>query len=278
MRAQITLTVNEAKRIIAKGVCRMPEVRAAMESGKIFLKGGSTTSAVCEELTGRPLRMSGRITPLGAKAPKNFSLEYHCALIDKGEASDPGDDLEVMVARMKRDDVAVIGANAIDSEGGAAIMHGAPPPGNPGRIISGLICELANVIIVASLEKLVPTPVSKLVAKAARRHVDVSMGMAVGLSPLAGRLITEVEALSLLANIECTVIGRGGISGAEGSTTMIVDGAEDQVKTVMKIVQSVKGAKLSCVSESIEECQAPNAICKLHKTCIYRVVAPDIEN
>jgi hypothetical protein len=45
MRTQITLTVAEAKRIIAKGIAGLPVVKAALETGNIFLKGGTTVSA-----------------------------------------------------------------------------------------------------------------------------------------------------------------------------------------------------------------------------------------
>jgi len=38
MRIQITLTVHEAKRIIAKGIAELPAVKAALETGSIFLK------------------------------------------------------------------------------------------------------------------------------------------------------------------------------------------------------------------------------------------------
>ena len=50
------------------------------------------------------------------------------------------------------EDVVIIGANAIDSLGNAAMMYGAPFGGPPGRIISGLMSECRNVIVAAGLE------------------------------------------------------------------------------------------------------------------------------
>ena len=38
VKAQITLTVNGSKRLIARGVAALPQVRAALEGGKIMLK------------------------------------------------------------------------------------------------------------------------------------------------------------------------------------------------------------------------------------------------
>jgi len=82
MKAQVSLTVNEAKRIIAKGIAALPEVQMAFTSGKIFLKGGTTVSAVCEELIGKPMLIAGRISPQGTMMANTFSGKFHCALIE----------------------------------------------------------------------------------------------------------------------------------------------------------------------------------------------------
>ncbi len=65
MRIQFTLTSAEAKWVIAKGVKSSKRVQQTRERGKILLKGGTTISAVSQELCGRPLRISGMITPQG---------------------------------------------------------------------------------------------------------------------------------------------------------------------------------------------------------------------
>lgn len=270
MRAQITLTVNEGKRIIAKAVAAMPAVRRALEGGKIFLKGGTTTSAVCEELVGRPLRISGRVTPAGLKAAKNYSRVFHNCVIEAGQASDPGEALEALVEKFQPEDVCIVGANAIDAEGGAALMYGGLPTGNPGRIVPILTTEIANVIIPAGLEKLVPGSVRDLASETGRLLVDRSMGMPVGLLPLAGRVVTEQQALPILADVTCRVIGKGGVFGAEGASTMIVDGADAEVERILALVSSIKGSGPSGVEESFPECGSPSPMCGFHPTCMYR--------
>ena len=139
MRAQVTLTVNESKRIIAKGIATLPYVQKALRSGKIFLKGGTTVSTVCEELVGQPLRISGRIVPLGTKVQKKYSASLHCAIIERGKLIDVAESLEETVESLDAEDVAIIGANAIDAFGNSALMYGRALGGKPGRIISGLI-------------------------------------------------------------------------------------------------------------------------------------------
>ena len=272
MRAQVTVTVNEGKRIIAKGISGLPAVQNALKSGKIFLKGGTTVSCVSEELTGKPLRISGRIVPEGAKTARVQSLGFHCALIERGELIDVDEVLEPTVENLRAQDVAIMGANAIDVYGNAALMYGAPLGAGPGRIISALMAEIENIIIAAGLEKLVPGSITDIVPKAGRKNVNRSMGMAIGLVPLAGRIITEKDAISLLGEVDCTVVGRGGLFGAEGATTMIIEGDTREVKKVFQIILSLKGQKVSGTPKSLPSCVPPHDRCKIHRACIYKKI------
>ncbi len=270
MKAQITLTVNEAKRMIAKGLAGHPAIRTALSKGKIFLKGGTTVSALAEELVNRPMRISGRISPQGTKTGREYSGGFHCAVIEKGILLDAEASLETTVAGLKAHDVAVIGANAIDVFGNAAMMYGAPLGGGPGIIISGMLAEIPNVFIAAGLEKLVPGSLTETIPSVARKGVRWAMGMAVGLTPVSGRIISEDKAIKLLAQVNCTVIGRGGVMGAEGATTMLIEGEKSEVKTIFDIAAALKGAGTSGTPESMAECAFPHDKCKNHFACIYK--------
>jgi len=270
LRAQITLTVNEAKRIIAKGMARLPEVREALHQGRIFLKGGSTVSCVAEELVGGTTRISGRITPNGAKTARDHIGGFHCAMIEKGKLVSADESLAESAARLSGSDVFIIGANAIDVHGNAALMYGAPLGGPPAIVLAGLLGELPNVFIAAGLEKLVPGSLADIMARVGRRGVDLSMGMAVGLTPVSGRIISEHDAIPLLAKVTCTVIGRGGLFGAEGATTLLVEGESREVNTVFEIADLIKGSGVSGLPSSLEECSFPNERCRNHLACIYK--------
>ena len=270
MKVQITLTVSEAKRMIAKGLAQHPVVQKAFEQGMIFLKGGTTVSAVAEELTGLPLRISGRISPLGTKTGMDAGGDYHSAFIEKGQLKDAGDSLAEIVASLRGDDVAITGANAIDVHGNAAIMYGAPLGGGPGSVISGMMAEIPNVFVAAGLEKLVPGSLTDIIPKAARKGVSRSMGMAVGLTPISGDIVSENHAIELLAPVKCTVIGRGGIHGAEGATTLLIEGKAGDVQRIFELAQQIKGADVSGTMASLEECAFPNDKCKNHLACIYK--------
>jgi hypothetical protein len=270
MRAQITLTVPEAKALIAKAVASLPEVRRALENGKILLKGGTTVSAIAEELIGIPLRISGRVTPRGTVSAKRQRDEHpHSVLIEGGRWRNVDHAIVEEVVKMGRGDVVIIGANAIDRDGGAAMMIGAPGGGNPGRALTAMMAEGPTMIIASGLEKLIPGTIEEAVKACGRKGADVAYGMAVGLVPLVGKLVTEREAFSILADVKCTVIGAGGISGAEGSTTVVVEGERGEVEKILRVVGSIKGAKTSGFQPSLEECEAWMGNCGDHLSCIY---------
>lgn len=269
MKAQVALTVSEGKRLIARAIAALPEVRQALAGGRILLKGGSTVSAVAEELCGRSLRLSGRISPRGAVSALRKGAGAHSLLLDRGIPRTADDCLEDAVLAMDADDVCVTGANLIGSCGGAAMLAGAPLGGPPGRIFAGLMAQGCKIIIAAGLEKLGPGSIADAV-RAAGRCASPSMGMSVGLMPIHGRLITEVEALELLSGARCTVIARGGIAGAEGSVVLALAGEPAAVGRGWGAALAVKGLGLSGDPDSLDECNGAAPGCSLHASCLYR--------
>ncbi|MGB9553739.1 MAG: hypothetical protein ACPL7L_05135, partial [bacterium] len=215
MLFQFTLTVSEAKKVIAMGAMELPEVKLAFQEGRIVLKGGSTVSALAEELVGQRLALCGRITPLGTKGPIHWPVDApHSILIEKGKIT-PIDDLEEeAIKRLRKDDVFIIGANALDIQGVALMMAGSFLGGSPGKLLGGLLAEGVQIIILVGLEKLIPGTAKEALEACGRKRADLSMGMAVGLIPLYGKVITEQKAVELLAKVKCTVIGKGGLCGA----------------------------------------------------------------
>lgn len=271
MILQVTLTVPEGKRIIARAAASLPEMKKALKEGKVLLKGGTTVSALAEELGQGELGICGRVSPLGTKGPATDDLGApHCLFIENGRARNVDDTLEQEVLKLERDDVFVIGANAIDAHGNAAMMAGSPLGGPPGRILGGLLAEGINLLILAGLEKLIPGNISDAVRASGRKKIDLAFGMAVGLVPLMGRLITEQTALEILADVKCTVIGKGGISGGEGATTMVVEGDKSAIEKIFKHVESVEGVSTSGAARSLPDCSRGSSGCRDDLACIYK--------
>jgi len=274
---QLTLTVPEGKRLIARALSLVPEIQQALERGLILLKGGTTVSALCEELCGVPLRISGRISATGTRAARDESRAPHVVLLDHGRPR-ALTDIEAMASAVESlgpEDVSVIGANVIDAQGNAAMMAGAELGGAPGQVISGLMAQGAHHFIVAGLEKLSPISVREAVLAAGRTRMKRSMGMAVGLIPIHGHLVTEIEALTILGKSFgeeplVTVVGRGGIDGAEGSTTLVVSGETSTLLDgVWEEVWRIKGSGHPGDEASLPECAGASPGCALHRSCCY---------
>jgi hypothetical protein len=243
VKGQLTLTVNEAKRLIAKAVAALPEVRFALERGRVLLKGGTAARQV--------------------EGP-------HSALISAGRAVNIDAEIVEVARSLGPDDVVIIGGNALDPQGNVAMMAGSASGGLPGEAMSGFVAEGAAVIIPIGLEKLIPCPIAQAVRAAGRKGVDLALGMGVGLIPIQGRVVTERDAAGILAAVRATVIGRGGIMGAEGATVMAVEGERADVEKLFALVRTIKGASLSGIPESLEECQGASPRCRDHLACVYR--------
>ena len=269
-RIQVTLTVSEAKRIIAKGVATLPEVQQALSEGKVLLKGGTTVSAIGEELIGQPLKISGRVSPRGTRAAFNSTVQGHVLLLTSGSFQVVEDSLKEIIPTLGRQDIIIIGANALDPYGNAAMCMGGVFGGPAGEVLAGVLGCGARIIIPVGLEKLIPGPISEAVMAAGRNTMRLSRGMAVGMLPLIGQIVTERDALALLANVSCTVIAKGGIDGAEGATTMVVSGSEAEVAKAASVIDQIRGCTVSGLPESLAECKPGGESCKNHKGCLYK--------
>ena len=57
--ALVVLTSSESKRLVAKGVAALPEVRQALQEGFVIIGRGTTNAFVAEELTGGKIENKG---------------------------------------------------------------------------------------------------------------------------------------------------------------------------------------------------------------------------
>lgn len=234
---QFFLTVSAGKWLIASAVLKLECVQAALQSGCLVLKGGTTVSCVAELLFGYPLKISGRLTPKGAWGAVHRTERAYSLLAEKGTLREMDGEVETSLLRMGPGDVIIAGANLIDAQGCAAVLAGSPGGGHWGRAMAAAVAEGARVIIPAGLEKLAPGTVLEAVKTARRKNVDRFEGMACGLFPLTGDIITELEAIRILADVDACVIGRGGVNGGEGGTLFQVVGDDWEVGRLMELVR-----------------------------------------
>jgi hypothetical protein len=241
MKRQVVLTVSESKRLIAKGVAALPEVRRAMENGMVVVATGTTNAYVLEELWGKKFDKrryrSGITTPKTPEKKEEPSEEpIPDVVFRKGEV-DPELDRYNAVEEMGRGDVYIKGANALDYAGGmAGVLIGSSTGGTIGAVLGSIIGKKIHLVIPIGLEKLVYRDINELHWLASSEDSDGP-----GLWPITGTIITEIEVLEILTGVEAHLLAAGGIAGAEGAVRLLLDGTEAEVESALELVDSIKG-------------------------------------
>jgi hypothetical protein len=230
-------------------VAALPEVQHAKKNSRILVGHGTTNVYVAEEILGREkfrealdrdAYISGIIqrgtlctTPAAEKPP--------ILVLDRGVVEPPAPTMAEMLKGFRKDSLFIKGANAVDLEGNAAAFVGHPEGGTIGWAIGAMLARGIPLLVPVGLEKLIPS-VRKAVALCGQQTFDYCQGMRVGLVPLSGgRVVTEIDALKILAGIESHHVASGGCSGSEGAVTLVSEGEPERIRQAVALVESVKG-------------------------------------
>ena len=236
---QITLTPPESKRIIAMGIKNLPVIQQALKKGVILITLGTTNAYIAEELTGKKIDHSryaaGYIGEIASVVPNDMRLPV-IALKDGKEVS-----AGTILNEMTSQDVVIKGANALDPDGVAGVMMANPVGGTTGGFMGTVMARGIHLVIPIGLEKSIPYSVIEISKVIGIQRCSKAMGLPVGMMPLFGEIITEVEALILLGAEDAFPIGAGGINGGEGSITLCVVG--ENADKIFDLVQKVKEKK-----------------------------------
>jgi hypothetical protein len=254
-RAIISLTSAESKRLIARGVVAMPEVKRAFESGLIIIGRGTTNTFIAEEL------MQANAETKAAYTHKIINkAEYTRGVIANGELTvnqrrGTGNDFvlkegkvwdvrpQEVIQQFTRNDVFLKGANAVDVWGEAGVLCASADAGTIGYAMMSLIARDSNLIVGVGLEKMVPS-VAEAVNVSGVYNYKYSMGRPVVLVPLVkAKVVTEIEALGVLFGVNATMVGAGGIGGSEGSVVLVIEGDESAVDKAFSGIEAIKGEK-----------------------------------
>jgi hypothetical protein len=266
MRAQVSLTPNESKKLIAKALASMDEIKTALKDGMVVMHPSSSTLFLAEEILGKTpdteVWMCGAITPraaCGDDAVKVWMMTHpeasgkgspeafpFCWVIEKGKLSQ-GETLGSLLARMGAKDVYIKGVNAIDPQGKVGVLIGnAVEGGTIGRVIAARKKNGFTIIYPVGLEKLIPISIEEASEAAKDRlNLSYSMGGRCSLLPCEGQVVTEPKAIGILSGATATPVAAGGVDGAEGAMTLVISGEDNQVKKAVEYVEEVKGAKVS---------------------------------
>lgn len=241
MKRQVVLTVAEAKRLIARGVAELPEVRRAMMEGIVVVATGTTNSYVLEELWGKKIDKrryrSGITTP---EEPRLKDEELKESLPDvvfrEGKVDDSLNRYNAVEVMGKRD-VYIKGVNTLDYLNNiAGVLIGSPTGGTLGEVLGNIVGKGINLVIPVGLEKLTYEDINVLHMLTNEEDYEGPR-----IWPLTGMIITEIEALELHTGVEATLYSSGGVAGAEGATRLLLIGTEEEVTSALDIIESVKG-------------------------------------
>ena len=266
--AIVVLTPSESKRLIAKAVAVLPEVRKAFTSGRMIISEGTTNAYVVEELLGTPLpreiyacgAICGglsavptevRVMPYLLKQGEPFDTrateEQRRKAGDIEEDADqfhPKTNWELhadLINEFEADDVLIKGATAVDQWGNAGVFVAEGDGGSIGRDLPVVLARGSQLIVPVGLEKLVPS-VAEASKNCSINRFKHSFGFCPAVMPLVNaEVVTEVQALKILTGVTAIHVASGGIGGSEGAVVLSLGGKEQDVDHSFELVKSIKG-------------------------------------
>lgn len=242
--ALVVLNPSESRRLLAKATVALPEVRRAFDQGMIIIGRGVTNAYVTEELLGiRVEPKAGLACGMVCRGMTNAYLgppatTHH--VIQRGKAVEDADSKQAIL-EFGPEDVFIKGANAIDPQGNAGIFASSQVGGTIGMAWPVVTPRGAHLIMPVGLEKLIPSVITAAKSTGIH-HFKWSMGLPARLMPVVlGKVVTEIEALALLAGVKATHIASGGVGGSEGAVVLSIEGEEQRVEQAFELIKSIKG-------------------------------------
>lgn len=236
---QITLTPRESKRLIALGVKKLPVVEQALKKGIILVTLGTTNAYVAEELIGKRIDHARYAAGIIDGKTSVVPIEKRLPAIAMRDGVEVSSDN--IVNELSSRDVVIKGANALDPQGVPGVFMANPVGGITGGFIGTVMARGVNLVIPIGLEKSIPFSVLEASRRIGIQRWHRATGLPIGMMPLFGRVVTEVEALKLLGAEDAFPLGAGGINGGEGSVTLGVEG--EKVDEIFDLILSIKSEK-----------------------------------
>jgi len=281
MIAQFTLTPTESKYLIAKAIARLDRVQNALKNGILAIHPCTTGYCLFNEITGR--RNGSKVWVTGMIVEKGFCIEAntqmkktdtaagaglgkaladpglypHTMVLYKGEEK-VGWTINELIEKMGPGDIYVKGVNAVDANRKVGVLLGSLAEGTIGRILSVRESKGFEILCPVGLEKLIPGTVEEA-SEFIKGPKEYSTGQRMRLRPMEATVMTEVDAVKSLADVEAMVFSAGGLEGAAGSVSLAVRGEKDQVEKIIEICESVKGRTLPPIAvPRCVDCGHPN--------------------
>ncbi len=281
MKATVTLTPEESRRLIARAVAQMDVVKSAMRKGVIGLGLCTSSGYVAEELLGKKIDMTlyccGYIHKDGwcYMPPENRVGANTGELIFlDGEPKwlrFPEESISNYISKMGPQDVIVKSGNIRDIEGRVGSLLGDPDGGEAGRYLPHILAKGITLIVPTTINKTLPVRLDQLLGAMGTKAIPkkYSYGLICGMLPLPGIVVTEIEAFKWLANVEALPVAAGGFGSGAGCVSFLLRGSEDEVDDGWSLVGKIKGEpRLEDLVRECRTCAAPTPASPL--TCSTR--------
>ncbi|HEY8909360.1 MAG TPA: hypothetical protein VIM51_03635 [Desulfosporosinus sp.] len=249
MKALITLTSSESKRLIAKGVKALPSVLLALEKHTIIVAGGTSNAFVAEELLGIQIEdktgYTVGIVTKGELGISQSSKKTPPYVICRGQAL--AISWKEYLPKLQPGDIFIKGGSAIDSTGLTAVLASNSLGGTIGAAQGILYARGVELLVPIGLEKMIPD-VRLAVEFMTKSTGDESLVPRVGLIPMVGAtVVTELTALETLYKVQARCIAAGGVDGSEGAITIAILGINVEVQRAIREISAYKGEPQICV-------------------------------
>lgn len=239
--AMVMLRPTEGKRLIAKAIVELEEVKRVMDKGWFVVSRGVTMAYVLDELGIHVEKHNATAGIVTAGRLASIIEEDRLGpwVFKDGQISETPPD--VALSQFSHTDVSIKGANAVDPEGHVGVLAAHPAGGTVGGIWPVLTARGAHWITPVSLERLIPSVLeaSKYTGNYLHNYV---MGSVAGFMPITtAKVVTEIQALERLTGVKTVHVASGGVAGSEGAVILALEGDEETVRIAFELCESVKG-------------------------------------
>lgn len=243
MQTAIVLTVAQGKRLIAKAVAQLPEVKRALAQGTLAIGRGTTNGYVAEEILGESIPkgeyVAGRTLPPGMPGERLGTGQYPDIVLKHGQRL-AGVSIADAVADMKPGDVVIKGGNALNyQQREVGVLIGHPCGGTSGDNYGTIISRKLHLIIPIGLEKLVYEDIATLSRTSRCPQVHPTAAVP-SLFPITGIIVTEIEALHILCGVHARLYSAGGVGGAEGAIWLLLEGEQAALDNALALQASLQ--------------------------------------
>lgn len=235
----VFLTPAAGKRLIAKAVCSLTDVKRALVQHTVVILAGTTNCYVAQEVfaylgkrdafnqqhfyRGITLMPASKMPEQTAPFPGDVVIEQGTVL--KGQT------IFDVAPRLRKGDVIIKGANAVDAaRQTAGILIRSENMGTSAPILEAVVGRRVELVLPVGLEKRVFGDIGQIAAK-----LNAPSASGLRMLPVGGTIITELEAIQFLTGAQAELAAGGGVGGAEGGCWITVTGTDVQLDTAARL-------------------------------------------